>query len=49
MSSDSHIGDQTFDEACRFIIKLGKAAHGYGPTAARLEAYLKITACGPAA
>lgn len=29
-----------FDEACRFLIKLGEAAHGYGSTAARLEAYL---------
>ncbi|MGB5573034.1 MAG: threonine/serine exporter family protein [Thermoanaerobaculia bacterium] len=29
-----------FDEACRFLIKLGQAAHAYGSTAARLEAYL---------
>lgn len=29
-----------FDEACRFIIKLGEAAHGYGSTASRLEAFL---------
>ena len=29
-----------FDEACRFLIKLGEAAHAYGSTAARLEAYL---------
>ena len=26
-----------FDEACRFLIKLGEAAHAYGSTAARLE------------
>jgi len=30
----------SFDEAFRFIIKLGKAAHGYGSTANRLEAFL---------
>ena len=30
----------SFDEAFRFIIKLGKAAHGYGSTATRLEAFL---------
>ena len=29
-----------FDEACRFLIKLGEAAHAYGSTAARLEVYL---------
>ena len=29
-----------FDDACRFLIKLGEAAHAYGSTAARLEAYL---------
>lgn len=40
MSSDSHMEDQAFNEACRFIIKLGKAAHGYGPNAIRLELYL---------
>ena len=36
-------GNQTkpnFDEACRFIIKLGERMHGYGPNAARLEYYL---------
>ena len=26
-----------FDDACRFLIKLGEAAHAYGSTAARLE------------
>jgi len=29
-----------FEAACQFVIKLGKTAHGYGSTAARLEAYL---------
>ena len=29
-----------FDEACRFIVKLGTAAHGYGANAARLELFL---------
>lgn len=29
-----------FDEACRFVIKLGTAAHGYGSNTARLEAFL---------
>ncbi len=34
-----------FDEACRFIIKVGVAAHGYGSPAARLEAFLaRLTA-----
>ena len=32
--------DHSFDEACRFIIKLGTAAHGYGSNAARLEGFL---------
>jgi len=32
---------KSFDEAFRFIIKLGTAAHGYGSTATRLEAFLK--------
>ena len=40
MHSDNHTNDKAFDEACDFIIKLGEAAHGYGSTAARLEAYL---------
>jgi uncharacterized membrane protein YjjP (DUF1212 family) len=39
-------GEQvSFDEACRFIIKLGLAAHNYGSTSAELEAYLsRLTA-----
>ena len=35
-----NISQSTFDEACRFIIKLGERVHGYGPNAARLEYYL---------
>jgi len=38
---DKHTKSQEdFDDKCRFIIKLGKAAHGYGSPAIRLEAYL---------
>ena len=33
--------EEKFDDICRFIIKLGKAAHGYGSPAIRLESYLK--------
>jgi uncharacterized membrane protein YjjP (DUF1212 family) len=40
LNSDSHIGDQTFDEICCFIIKLGEAAHRYGVTTYRLESFL---------
>ena len=32
--------DPAYNDACRFIIKLGTAVHSYGPSAARLEAYL---------
>ena len=32
--------EKDFDDACKFIIKLGKTAHGYGPNAIRLESYL---------
>ena len=32
--------DYNFDEACRFMIKLGVAAHGYGSNAYRLERFL---------
>jgi uncharacterized membrane protein YjjP (DUF1212 family) len=32
--------DKNFEGACRFIIKLGIAAHGYGPSASRLESFL---------
>lgn len=30
----------SFDEMCRFLVKFGKAAHGYGSTAPNLEASL---------
>jgi hypothetical protein len=29
-----------FEDACRFIIKVGTAAHNYGATATRLESFL---------
>ncbi len=32
--------DARFESACRFIIRLGTLAHGYGPQAKRLESYL---------
>ncbi|WP_170574597.1 threonine/serine ThrE exporter family protein [Ruegeria atlantica] len=34
------MSDDDFDKSCQFIIKLGIAAHGYGPSTARLESYL---------
>jgi uncharacterized membrane protein YjjP (DUF1212 family) len=37
---ENKTNDPAFDEACKFIVKLGKAAHGYGPNAIRLESYL---------
>lgn len=40
MSSDKQVNDKSFDDACRFIIKLGTTVHGYGPNALRLENYL---------
>lgn len=40
MTIENNINDLAFDDACRFIIKLGMAAHGYGPNAIRLESYL---------
>ena len=40
MTIDSGSVGVSFHEATRFIIKLGETAHGYGPTAGRLEAYL---------
>jgi len=45
MSPDTENETGNFDEATRFIIKLGEAAHGYGSTAARLEGFLsRVTA-----
>ncbi|MEN8757231.1 MAG: threonine/serine exporter family protein [Desulfobacterales bacterium] len=40
MPPEDQTNDKDFDEACRFIIKLGTMAHGYGPNAVRLESYL---------
>ena len=40
MNSPNTAPDPGFDEVCRFIIKLGESAHGYGSTAARLEMFL---------
>jgi uncharacterized membrane protein YjjP (DUF1212 family) len=40
MNAENTTNDKVFDETCRFIIKLGEVAHGYGPNAIRLESYL---------
>lgn len=40
MSSEKLGIDTSFDDVCRFIIKLGTTVHGYGPNAIRLESYL---------
>jgi uncharacterized membrane protein YjjP (DUF1212 family) len=40
MPPENRTNDKDFDDACRFIIKLGTMAHGYGPNAIRLESYL---------
>jgi uncharacterized membrane protein YjjP (DUF1212 family) len=40
MPPENQSHGRDFDEACRFIIKLGTMAHGYGPNAVRLESYL---------
>ncbi len=40
MTTDTGNANRSFDEAIRFIIKLGETAHGYGSTAARLESFL---------
>jgi len=40
MTTDARSDNGNLDEAIRFIIKLGEAAHGYGSTAARLEGFL---------
>jgi uncharacterized membrane protein YjjP (DUF1212 family) len=40
MHADTSNEETPFGSACRFLIKLGEAAHGYGSTAARLEAFL---------
>jgi uncharacterized membrane protein YjjP (DUF1212 family) len=41
MQSRPNTTEEKFDDVCRFIIHLGKAAHSYGSPAIRLEAYLK--------
>lgn len=40
MTDSKPQNEKSFDEACRFIIKLGEKIHGYGPNAARMEWYL---------
>lgn len=40
MPIEKQTTDKAFDDACRFIIRLGTMAHGYGPNAIRLESYL---------
>ena len=40
MNNNDNSPKPDFDEACRFIIKLGEQVHGYGPNAYRLEIYL---------
>ena len=32
--------ERRFSTACKFVIKLGTLAHGYGPQARRLESYI---------
>ncbi len=39
-NSAGTMSNDEFDKSCQFIIKLGIAAHGYGPSTARLESYL---------
>ncbi|QJF50246.1 threonine/serine ThrE exporter family protein [Roseobacter ponti] len=34
------LNDENFEDGCQFIIKLGIAAHGYGPSTSRLETFL---------
>lgn len=38
--NQQNVEQVSFDDACRFIIELGLAAHNYGSTSAELEAYL---------
>lgn len=40
MNDIKQLHNESFDEACRFIIKLGERIHGYGPNAYRVEVYL---------
>ena len=41
MCVKNDLSEMGFDDKCQLIIKLGKAAHGYGSPAIRLESYLK--------
>ena len=36
----SGVNEVTFDEACRFMIAVGKAAHSYGSTTGQIESFL---------
>ena len=38
--NQNHFEESSFDDVCRFIIKLGLAAHSYGSTSAQIESYL---------
>ena len=40
MKPDVQKNAASFDDVCRFLIKLGQAAHSYGSTATRLENFL---------
>jgi len=40
MSENEIINENNFNEACHFMMKVGKAAHRYGSSATRIESYL---------
>lgn len=40
MSTTGKSENASFDDVCRLAIKIGEAAHGYGSSAARIEAFL---------
>ena len=40
MSTTQRSGRASFDDVCRFAVTIGEAAHGYGSTAGRIEAFL---------
>ncbi len=40
MTTKNLAQEMSFDEARRFLIKLGTTAHGYGVSSLRLESYL---------
>jgi len=35
-----NVNPHDFDQACHFMVEVGKAAHGYGSSASRIETYL---------